>query len=161
MAVWMILDGARCDRIYGAVNGCRLDKCCLYAGVLPWQLQMAAPYLVQLDREDRFTHYAIEQGWGNAWGIFLRTETSMKALRRHLRGLLRVRDESGRGLIFRYYDPRVLGTYLPTCRPGELRTFFGPVNSYLFESGEPGTLLEYAFDGQALSENRTLLQPAG
>src|SRR2546430_9757461 len=72
--------------------------------IYPFSLHDAlpiSPYLVQLDREDRFTHYAIEQGWGNAWGIFLRTETSMKALRRHLRGLLRVRDESGRGLIFR------------------------------------------------------------
>jgi hypothetical protein len=157
MDVWMILDAARDDRIYGAVDGCHLEKCCLYSGDLPWQLQMAAPYLVQLDKEDRFTDYAIRYGWGNAWGIFLRTETSMKSLRRHLRGFLRVRDESGRNLIFRYYDPRVMGTYLPTCRRDELRTVFGPISSYLFESDDPGTLLEYGFDGNVLSESRTLL----
>ena len=155
----MILDGARDDRIYGAVYGCYQHKCCLYSGDLPPQLQMAAPYLVQLEKDDRFTNYAIDQGWGKAWGIFLRSETNMKTLRRHLRGLLRVRDESGRGLIFRYYDPRVLGIYLPTCQPGELRTFFGPVESYLFESDDPEVLLEYGFDSRELSGRRTVLQP--
>jgi hypothetical protein len=32
-------------------------------------------------------------------------------------------------LLFRYYDPRVLRVYLPSCRPSELETVFGPVVS--------------------------------
>jgi hypothetical protein len=76
----------------------------------------------------------IDNGWGNSWGVFLRTETSIRELRRHLRGFLRVRDEAGRRMIFRYYDPRVLRAYLPTCWPEELETVFGPVESYLMEA---------------------------
>jgi hypothetical protein len=154
VGVWAILDSARDQRIFGAVDRTYQDKCCLYSGDLPWQLQMTAPYLVQLDREDRFTNYLIEHGWGNSWGVFLRTETSMKNLRNHLRGFLRVRDEAGRRLIFRYYDPRVLRVYLPTCNKEELRTVFGPIDQFLMESEDPSVMLEYSFDGQSLTERR-------
>lgn len=155
--VWMVLDGARDDRIFSAVDRSYQDKCCLYSGELPWQLQMAAPYLVQLDREDRITRYIIDNGWGNSWGIFFRSETSMRNLRTHLRGFLRVRDERGRGLIFRYYDPRVLRVYLPTCRKEELRTLYGPIDQFLMEDADAGSMLQFAFDGTALVQDRSAL----
>lgn len=150
MKVWAILDAARDTRIYGAVDGYRGNKCCLYAGTLPWQLQMAAPYLVELEAQDRLTDFVLQHGWGNAWGIFLHADSTMNQLRKHFRSLLRVRDESGRKLIFRYYDPRVFREYLPSCWTEELRTVFGPVKRYLMESGDTPTLLEFAFDGVRL-----------
>ncbi len=155
--VWMILDAARDERIYGAVDRTYQDKCCLYAGDLPWQLQMVAPYLVQLDKEDRFTRYFIDNGWGNSWGVFFRSETTMKNLRHHLRGFLRVRDEAGRRLIFRYYDPRVLRVYLPSCNKEELRAIFGPIDQFLLEGEDPAVALNYGFDGQALRESKLRL----
>ncbi len=148
--VWTILDAARDTRIFGAVDRTYQDKCCLYAGDLPWQLQMAAPYLVQLDPEDTFTRYLFEHGWGNAWGVFLRTETSLRNIRHHLRTLLRVRDEQNRRLLFRYYDPRVLRIFLPTCNSGELRTMFGPIDCFLMESDRDSALLQFNFDGNSL-----------
>lgn len=147
LGVFAILDGARDERIYGAVDGTRLPKDCLYSGDLPWQMQMTAPYLVQLDREDRFTRRVLADGWGNSWGTFLRTETGIKQLRRHLRQFLRVRDERGHRLIFRYYDPRVLRVYLPTCTPGELETFFGPIHSFVMEGESPEEILEFRCSG--------------
>jgi hypothetical protein len=143
MAVFAIVDGARDERIYAAVKGTFLPKDCLYSGDIPWQLQLTAPYLVQLEREDRFTRYLIDSGWGSSWATFLLTETGIKQLRRHLREFLRVRDESGRRLIFRYYDPRVLRAYLPTCSPAELNTFFGPVTAFITEGENPGEILEF------------------
>jgi hypothetical protein len=143
MAVFAIVDGARDERIYDAVDRTMLPKNCLYSGDLPRQLQRTAPYLVQLEREDRFTRYLIDSGWGSNWATFLRTETGIKQLRRHLREFLRVRDESGKRLIFRYYDPRVLRVYLPTCWPAELDTFFGPISAFITEGEDPGEILEF------------------
>ena len=151
MGAWVILDAARDPRIYGAVDGSYLDKCCLFAGDLPWQLQMTAPYLVQLRSDDHLTGYIGDYGLGNAWGIFIRSEAGIKTLRRHFRGFLRVRDRQGRRLLFRYYDPRVMRVYLPTCTKDELETVFGPVNEYLVES-EEGILLRYRLDGGRLKE---------
>ena len=161
MSVFAILDGARDDRIYGAVDGSRRPRRCLYAGDLPWQLQLTAPYLVELERDHAFTNYLLDTGWGASWGVFLRAETGIEQLRKHLRGFLRVRDEAGRRLIFRYYDPRVLRVYLPTCRPVELETVFGPVDCFLAEGEDAGEMVEFRRKGGALEASVIRLTPAG
>jgi hypothetical protein len=150
LKVWGVLDGARDRRIYSAVKGSYLDKCCLYGGDLPWELELCAPYLAELDRDDRFTRYIINQGWGNGWGIFFRSDADIERLRRHLRKFLVVKDEGGKRLIFRYYDPRVLRVYLPTCFTRELQTVFGPIDRFLVEGKDPATLIRFGFDGVAL-----------
>lgn len=154
---WAILDGARNEKIYGAIYRSYLDKACLYAGDLPWQLQMAAPYLVQLDKDDSASLSLLRQGWGDSWGIYLRSSASLVTLRKHFRGFLRVRDHAGRKLVFRYYDPRVLRVYLPTCTPEELETVFGPVDSFVLESEDPNVAIEYSIEQRRLKEQRIAL----
>jgi Domain of unknown function (DUF4123) len=160
LKVWAVLDSARDRRIYPAVIDCYLNKCCLYSGDLPSELQLTAPYLIELDRDDRFTRYIINQGWGNSWGIFFRTNAGMERLRRHLREFLVVKDQGGKRLIFRYYDPRVLRVYLPTCFTRELQTVFGPIEHFLVEGEDSATLIQFGFDDVALSEEIVRLQSA-
>jgi hypothetical protein len=160
MAVFAILDGARDERVYSAVRGTFLPKDCLYAGDLPWQIQTTAPYLVQLERDDRFTRFLIATGWGRSWATFLHTETGIKPLRRHLREFLRVRDESGRRLIFRYYDPRVLRHYLPTCWPAELTAFFGPISAFITEGESPDEILEFRNESGTLASGARVSRAA-
>ena len=126
-----------------------LDHVCLYAGHLPHELALVAPYLVRLDREAPFTADLLRDGWGESWGIFLIATTGLEEMRRHLRKLLRVEDERGKKLVFRYYDPRVLRAYLPTCTPGELRLLFGPAGVFFAEGEDPAELLRFhrAVDG--------------
>ena len=50
-------------------------------------------------------------------------------------------EKDEKEVYFRFYDPRVLRTFLPTCTPEETTEFFGPVRSYLVEAEEPETLL--------------------
>jgi len=121
-------------------------------------LKFAAPYLVSLDPEDRTTRYILRHAWGNSWGIFLRSTSSMETLRRHLKGMLMVKDSQGRRLLFRYYDPRVLRVYLPTCWPNELEAVFGPVKAYVVEGGESGTLIQYRLDDRGLVEKAVRLE---
>jgi hypothetical protein len=155
-SVWAILDAARDERIYSALKLSRLEYICLYSGKLPDVLQRAAPYIVELAPGYSFTRPLLEMGWGNSWGVFLRIKDA-RNLRHHLRGFLRVQDESGRLLVFRYYDPRVLRAYLPTCQTHELSTVFGPVGSYLVEGNGGESLIEFAFDGRRLDVQETSL----
>jgi hypothetical protein len=157
--VWAILDCARDERIYSALRTSGLDYLCLYSGKLHPDVAAAAPYLVELAPTYSFTPRLIDMGWGKSWGVFLRVKDSSN-LRHHLRGFLRVRDESGRILLFRYYDPRVLRVYLPTCLPDELRTVFGPIGSYLVEGQDGTSLIEFEFDGSRLRERQTALDDA-
>jgi hypothetical protein len=157
--VWMILDAARDRRIFRMLLESHFDYSCLYSGTLPPALEIVAPYLVQLEFEDRYTRRLIEQAWANSWGVFLRSNTRMDKLRRHLRSFLVVRDPKGESLVFRYYDPRVLRVYLPTCTREELRTVFGPVECFWTEAENTETLLEFKFDQAKMSSNIIPLAP--
>jgi len=146
--LWAVLDGARDKRIFPALDLLDRDYCCLYAGKLQPRLARAAPYLVRLEPEDRFSDFLIAEGLGRNWGTFLRTGTSFDLLRKHLRTFLRVKDETGRKMIFRWYDPRVFRVYLPTCTAQELRTVFGPVDQYLVDRADGLGLIEFSLGSQ-------------
>jgi hypothetical protein len=153
-SVWAVLDLARDARIHAALLESRLEFLCLYAGRLPRELELAAPHMVELLPGHRLLDRVYGEGWGRSWGVAVRI-ADPTVLRRHLRKLLKVRDEAGRSLIFRWYDPRVLRTYLPTCTPEELRQFFGPVEAWLGESAGGSALLEYRAAGPGLQCQET------
>ena len=142
--LYAVLDCARNDGIYPAViaSGCEFE--CLYTGELDAELAKAAPYLVKLERGHAFTDALIKNGWGDSWGIFLRASIPFKQVRRHLRTFLMVYDPAIKPMYFRYYDPRVLRTFLPTCNSEQLATMFGPVQCYLLEDKDRNTLLRFS-----------------
>jgi hypothetical protein len=144
--VYAILDGARDRRIEAMIRHSGLEYSCLYAGNLSPRLQAAAPYLVHLAPDTQFTTELLELGWGNSWGFFTMVppDVTLQAHRRHFRTLLRVKDEAGRILVFRFYDPRVLRVYLPTCTEKEAGRFFGPVPRIVVEAEKADLLITYA-----------------
>ena len=153
LKTWAILDCARDERIFATINPSYQEKCCLFAGELSPELRKNAPHLVELDATDRLTRYLLDHGWGNAWGVFVRSSVSMETLRRHFKTFLRVTDTRGRRLLFRFFDPRVLRVYLPTCLPAELKTMFGPVDAFLLEGEETNQLIEFRLSGERLVTN--------
>jgi len=157
--VWAILDGARNKSIYWMVRHSFLESTCLFSGDLSSELEQAAPYLIQLDRDDELVEQLVERGWADNWGVFFKSGTSLNKLRRHLREFLRVRDTSGKRLLFRYYDPRVLRIYLPTCTTTELRTVFGPIETFWAVAEDPSVMLDFSFDGNTLTQKSVRVQP--
>ena len=157
--VWAVLDCARDPSIYRALLESRLEFRCLYSGRLPAELERVAPQLVELLPGHRLADRLLTEAWGQSWGIFLKIGDP-SALRHHLRKFLKVRDDDGRSLIFRYYDPRVLRTYLPTCRPDELETIFGPVAAFLTEDESGEALIEFSRQGGRLVDRRHRVVPA-
>lgn len=145
VGVWGILDCARDPKIYLALLESKLEFRCLYSGKLPRALEMNAPHLVELSPTNRLMARWLDEGWGRAWGVFLKIGDPSN-LRHHLRKFLKVKDESGRVLIFRYYDPRVLRAYLPTCTPDELRQLFGPIASWSVENGVGDALIDFRIE---------------
>jgi hypothetical protein len=132
--LYAVVDGARDRRIRGWVLDTRVPAWCLYRGALPPALEDAAPWLLRFVPGDPSVEDFFARRWGQSWGILLTSAAPSRELRRHLRRFLRVRTEEGRILAFRYYDPRVLRVYLPTCTPQEIAAFFGPVTSMIAET---------------------------
>ena len=61
------------------------------------------------------------------------------------------RRRDGTPLYFRYYDPRVLRSFLPTCSPAQLKQMFGPVDAFLAESEAADAVTIYRLNGEELS----------
>jgi hypothetical protein len=156
--LWAVLDGARDRRVFRFLINSYLDYTCLYAGTLHPDLEIAAPYLVRLEQGDKYTNGLLEQAWGNSWGVLLRCPTTIESLRRHLRTFLVVRGPGGERLVFRYYDPRVLRVYLPTCFPDELRTVYGPIRTFWTEANGGNALHEFTWEQSALQVREIALE---
>jgi hypothetical protein len=147
-----ILDGASVpdllDHLYARR---RPEFICLYRGELEPDMAEVAPYLVRLEPEAPFTQWLLEQGWGRHWGVFARARADLKTMRRHLRGFLMVQGPPDRQLYFRYYDPRVLPLFLPTCDITQLKRVFGPITYYFCETNSGSEALVHRFDGERLT----------
>ena len=81
------------------------------------------------------------------------SETPLAALWRHLRAQVMVYGPNLDPMYFRYYDPRVLRSFLPTCTPRQLAEFFGPVGFFIAEDEEPVRAHAWSLaDGQLVAQ---------
>jgi len=145
-SIYAVLDGASIPLLRDKLYEHDPEYVCLYAGDLEPDMEEVAPYLVRLERDSPFCHWVLSEGWGNHWGVFVSTEEDLRTLRKHFRTFLLVQDPEGKTLYFRYYDPRVLRVYLPTCNDDEAQAVFGPVQWYVMESEEEGELIRFRPD---------------
>jgi hypothetical protein len=112
-----------------------------------------APYVALMSPDSRFTDLVFGQGFGKHWGIFVHSRHSLKEMRRHFRSLVNVYDETGRSLIFRFYDPRVIRKFLPTCQGEQLQDFFGKIETYFAENETVDGLLSFQIKDKALKQD--------
>jgi hypothetical protein len=150
--VCVMLDGASVSGLLDRLESDRsLEVECLFRGTLEPDMAEVAPYLVRLDPKSEFTEWVVGTGWGQHWGTFLASRGSFRSLRNHLRALTLVYRRDGTPLYFRFYDPRVLRIFLPTCSPEQLKQMFGPVDAFLAETEAGDAMSIYRFSGEALS----------
>ena len=157
--VYAVLDGASVPDLVQVLWERQPQYVCLYRGKLEPDMAEVAPYLVKLEPGSPFTDWVIGEGWGNHWGIFAVTpkEADLRLMRQHFRKFLMVLDPEGQRIYFRYYDPRVLRVYLPTCNGEELRTLLGPSRSYSLEDEDASVLLRLAVADGKLAAKKTNL----
>ena len=152
--LFALLDGASIPDLLSSIDRYEPEYCCLYRGELEPEMEEVAPYLVRLEPDSEFTDLVIEQGWGKHWGVFAASDSNISVMRRHFRTFLIVHNSDGRPLYFRYYDPRVLRVYLPTCNAEELANFFGPVQYYILEDEDPNRALRFQMENGSLRQEK-------
>lgn len=135
-SVYALVDGAQDERVAPLLMADGNDWRCLYGTELPRALATVAPYLVALSSSHPFSGYFARYGRGHNWGVMLRSTAPMDDLAEHFAAMIRARLPEGREVLFRFYDPRVLRAYLPTCTQEELDVVFGPVDAFLIERGD-------------------------
>lgn len=153
------------DRLYGVVDASR-DKELAYAAprrygqTIHWLFEQGsgshmldvAPYLVPFAFRPKYPYDGSgyldlwAQRLGRSAGILLITPAAPESLRDHLSELFRVTDDEDHRYYFRFYDPRVLRTFLSACSGPEAAEFFGPIRRILCEAETPGRALSCAAD---------------
>ena len=120
-----------------------VEHASLYEGEEGEELSAYGPWLARIPADHPYLENLVRDGWGKGWGVFLSCHLAFPELRRHLRQFLMAKLPDGRQVCFRYYDPRVLRTYLPTCTADEMAKFVGPIERLYSESSDEDELLEF------------------
>ncbi|HCB12828.1 MAG TPA: DUF4123 domain-containing protein [Gammaproteobacteria bacterium] len=155
--IYAVLDGASVPNLPQMLERLSVESVCLFPGELEPDVAQVAAYLAVFKLDTPFSEWVLEEGWGRHWGIFAISQANLRTVRDHLRSFLKVYGPALEPLEFRYYDPRVLRVYLPTCNAKELRTVFGPVLRYLAEGEESNILLKFSLDGEQLRSEPVVL----
>jgi hypothetical protein len=144
---YAVLDAARSPRIRVILAEAVERSQSLYEGIEGDFLAHVAPYLVEVSPGSRLFTQLIQEGWEQRWGIFIDAPCSFKEMRRHFRRLLLVGDaESNQSYYFRFYDPIILGSFLPESTVKQRSEIFGEVLAY-FAENEAGDVLRFNAGG--------------
>jgi hypothetical protein len=116
-----------------------------------------SPYLVRVSPQS--VPRLIAEGWGKRWITWLSCPLELADLRQHLKRYLTLYTEDGRRVRFRFYHPPLLETFLLSCSPEDVFTFFGPVRSIAMEGTEPEIMVDFGLTPQGLARTETRLAP--
>jgi hypothetical protein len=146
--LYALLDAARGGRVRKLLRLVEGTSISLYAGEHVERLAEVAPYLVPVPEGTGLLDELLAEGWGRSFGIYLESRAPVERILAHLRYLLFIRDPAGREIYFRYYDPRVLRTFLPVVTAGQADYLFGAVDT-IFVEGEDGSCLHEVTSAEA------------
>jgi Domain of unknown function (DUF4123)/Inner membrane component of T3SS, cytoplasmic domain len=158
--LYAVLDASREPSVLKVILECKEQHQSLYEGPQGAQLAHFAPYLTRVPQKSALIDTLVHQAWSKSWGVFVTAETPLKELRTHFRHFLTVKLPDGQQVYFRYYDPRVLRLFLPTCLPEETTQFFGPVKHFLVEAEAPNLALHFTPGPKGPAKKELHLAPA-
>ncbi len=158
--LYALLDAAREPSVLKVILESKEEYQSLYEGPQGAQLAHFAPYLIRVPQKSPLLDTLVQQAWSKSWGVFVTCDTPLKDLRTHFRHFLTVKLPDGSQVYFRYYDPRVLRLFLPTCLPEETTQFFGPVKHFLVEAEDPKLALHFTRGPKGPDKKELQLAPA-
>ena len=154
----ILLDAAQLEDKLSFAKELNKNHSSLYKGRSEEDLADVAPYLFTFEKQTEFANWYIENGWGNAWGLLVQSDEDFEIVYKHFRRFLLVKTEDEQELYFRFYDPRVLRIFLPTCDINQLKEFFGPVDHYVCEDEDPAYGLVFSINNNSLQTQRITKQ---
>jgi len=143
---FVVLDGAINPAVRDLLNQAGVFYQSLYEGEQAADLAAFGPYLAEIQKGGKLMPFLIKVGWGKSWGVFLSTQMGFVDARRHLRHFLMVDIEGGKRVLFRFYDPRVMRVFIPTCDAEQRKEFFGQIEGIYVESEKETAVHRFAAD---------------
>lgn len=164
--VYAVVDSARDPQLaFAGIERFGLERWSLFPSNTAREMTAVAPYLIPVPFEARYPFAT--PGYFDLWaarlgtsaGILVATAADTRVVWDHLRGQFLVTDESGTEFFFRFYDPRVLRSILPTFTREQASLFFGPVRTVFVEGEGAREMLACRADPTGASIHREPLAP--
>ncbi len=137
---YVLLDAAQDPQILAFLGRNQTEWRSLYEGQSAYQLAAQAPYLSTVPGERDWVAELLRKYWGRGCVTFVSCDLPIDDMRKHFRRFLYVQNAAGEQLYFRFYDPRILRAFLPTCTPDQLAEFLGAIRQFIVEGDEPTDL---------------------
>lgn len=132
-----IVDSARNDSVFRYLIIGSAQYKSLFEGTMDVQSFGVSGFLVECKKDSPLFQWMTTEAWGDSSCVFFTSKVSFEELFSHFQQFNRVYLEEDKVVLFRYYDPRVLRSYLPSCSREEVDAFFGDVDHFYLESDDP------------------------
>jgi hypothetical protein len=121
-------------------------------------LELRAPHLVVLNKNDEFTKRVLSEGYGNNWGCFIKSSESIEVLVEHFCNYTKVYSEAHEQDVYiRFYDPRAINKYFSILQQEEGKEFFSKVEAvYVEKVEEAETLLKYSLNKEEMIQRQEI-----
>jgi hypothetical protein len=153
-ANYILFDAARLKQQIHKAKAIKPNFISLYKGRNVEDLADVGPYLFTIEAGSEIASWYKKTGWGNSWGVLVNSNADFQSLFLHFQKFLLVENEEGKQLYFRFYDPRVLRIFLPSCDNLQLDDFFGPVQQFICEDENPDFALVFSYNGRKLVKDK-------
>ena len=124
------------------------------------ELKNVGPFIFKYSADSLFGKWIMDECIEKDFGILLVCDTDIIEIANHFRQFIRITTPDYILSYFRFYDPRVLRIFLPTCDAGQLREFFGPVTYYFCADDDPAFFLVYSLRYGQLHTERVSVEDA-
>jgi hypothetical protein len=158
--LYALIDGAQAFELAFTAHLMGHDLYTIFSGDLADTVAHVGPCLVALGDPSAFLMKWVDR-LGSHAGVLLETSADLSALYAHLRAIFVASDEEGQEYFFRFYDPRVLRVFLPTCHEDELKEFFGPIRRWIAEDADGLTLTTYTLVNSRVASRSIQARPTG
>lgn len=125
--VHAVIDGLVIPGIVEKLKGADLAGWdCLQRGALTEEAAQRAPYLAELKEASAFSEWLFGEATATfpGWGLLSVSTQPLLAVREHCRVIGEVATPDGERRAWRWYDPEVLRTAMPTLLAGQLDEMF-------------------------------------
>lgn len=149
---YILVDGARAGYDIHTLKELNPNFMSLYKGESEQEFEGIAPYLFTWPENNRFSSWICKNSWGSASCILLNSNQTFRDSWQHFRKFLLVKTEDNQELYFRFYDPRVLKIFLPTCDKEQIIEFFGPIQHFIVEGDSKEEAIEFSHQNGELKQ---------